>query len=172
MNINKGKDIVLEHYKDYIKEEGLLREIDGYEKEVVIMCVGTDKVAGDSLGPMVGTMLEETDKLEVVIKGTLEKPIHMINIKGEVEKIKKEYKDPYIVVVKSVLGESENIGKVCKGKGATTFPEEVGREYKVGDMYLLGIVNIGGYREKEMMQTTSIHTVYSMAREIVNHIEK
>ena len=46
----------------------------------VLLCIGSDRVTGDSLGPMVGSALEERYKKSIPVFGTLKMPVHALNL--------------------------------------------------------------------------------------------
>lgn len=137
------------------------------EKEVAFVCIGTDRVLGDTLGPLVGTLLEEA-KIPNVF-GTLEKPIETSTYKDFLEEIKD--KDYLIVAVDSAMG--ENLGKISVSEGGLlprfeTLPE-------IGNISIRCTVapKIEGYGEDkliEILKYTSLYTVYTLAKEIANNI--
>ena len=45
--------------------------------DITYVCIGTDRSIGDSLGPMVGTMLNYNN---LMVYGTIESPVHGLNI--------------------------------------------------------------------------------------------
>ena len=40
-------------------------------KKIVVLCIGSDKVVGDSLGPAIGTMLIDGLQTDVIVYGSL-----------------------------------------------------------------------------------------------------
>lgn len=65
-------------------------------KEIVLFNIGTQKVNGDSFGPLLGSMLE--DKLKIIkVYGTLNKTITAINILEQEEQIRKKYKNLFLI---------------------------------------------------------------------------
>ncbi|MCX7773123.1 MAG: spore protease YyaC, partial [Clostridia bacterium] len=50
------------------------------ERPVVVMCIGTDRSTGDSLGPLVGDMLTKWKLPGVQVYGTLDNPVHARNL--------------------------------------------------------------------------------------------
>ena len=48
----------------------------------VLLCIGSDRVTGDSLGPMVGSPLEERYKKSIPVFGTLKMPVHALNLES------------------------------------------------------------------------------------------
>ena len=47
------------------------------EEDVIIVCIGTDKHVWDSLGPMVGSMLQDYN---IKVYGNLNNPITAMNV--------------------------------------------------------------------------------------------
>ena len=45
-------------------------------RQMVFLCIGTDRSTGDSLGPLIGSRLEAEGIGDVVVIGTLEHPVH------------------------------------------------------------------------------------------------
>ena len=70
----------------------------------VFVCIGSDRVTGDSLGPLVGTRLQYADNFTLPVYGTLDFPIHALNLKDAMRSIK--YFHPYnpIIAVDASLG--------------------------------------------------------------------
>mgnify|MGYP000231911284 FL=1 len=53
---------------------------NGKTAGVVFLCIGTDRSTGDSLGPLIGYQLKEKRLERVAILGTLERPVHAMNL--------------------------------------------------------------------------------------------
>ena len=56
-------------------------------RQVVFLCIGTDRSTGDSLGPLIGSRLEAEEIGDVVVIGTLEHPVHAVNLDRTMEDI-------------------------------------------------------------------------------------
>jgi len=76
----------------------------------VILCVGSDKVAGDSLAPLVGTLLKELFNTDVFVYGTLKKPVHAGNLKEIYEEIKKNHEGKKVLCIDACLGRAQDVG--------------------------------------------------------------
>lgn len=87
--------------------EVLKKEID---EDTIIVCIGTDKCIGDAVGPIVGSMLK--NKIKNVVYGTINEPIHALNIFEYTEMINKKHKDTKILCIDAALGKRESIGKI------------------------------------------------------------
>lgn len=134
--------------------------------DVVLLCIGTDRSPGDSLGPLVGTFLTEM-YVEAHIYGTLEKPVHATNLKETIDCIQRKHPNAYILAVDACLGKIENIENII----FRNQPLEPGLALKkelpsVGNASLMGIVNVGGYMEYLVLQNTRLTITYKLARVI------
>ena len=53
----------------------------GQRKPIVFVCIGSDRVTGDSLGPLIGYKLNKSPfASRFIIYGTLEYPVHALNL--------------------------------------------------------------------------------------------
>lgn len=159
-------DIIF-HYQDPKGQQDLLQRLTSIIKkhrEVVIVCIGTDRVSGDSLGPLVGTFLKE-ECHQAKIYGTLEEPVHAKNLEEVAGKVRREHPEAFVIAVDACLGRVssiENIMLVEKplkpGAGVhKNLPE-------IGDINIQGIVNMSGFVPHLLIQNTRLFTVYNMAR--------
>lgn len=151
--------------------------VDVYKsnREIIFICIGTDRCTGDSLGPLIGykskNHFKNLSQLNIFIYGTLESPIHSKNLIDIISKIKSTFKNPYIVAIDSCLGSINNIGKVFIDK-APIFPGlAVNKNLPpIGDLSITGIVNIASNYEFLILQNTRLFTVMSLADCITNGI--
>src|SRR3954466_14015390 len=76
------------HAAENLAEE-LLSAIPGLNnRPVVFVCIGTDRSTGDSLGPLIGTLLVEKNIHPFHIYGSLANPIHALNLADRLSEIK------------------------------------------------------------------------------------
>ena len=66
---------------------------DRLSQPAAIVCIGTDRSTGDSLGPLVGTMLQEKTLSHFHVYGTLEEPIHAVNLEEKINAIRSIHHD-------------------------------------------------------------------------------
>lgn len=104
----------------------------------IIVCIGTDKFIGDCLGPLVGTFLEEKN-FPLPVYGTIESPIHALNLKDRMDEIYKLHPDANIIGIDACLGDDSSIGDIhvrntpiYPGKGVGKILPEVGKSSIVG----------------------------------------
>ena len=107
----------------------------------VYMCIGTEKVFSDSLGPRVGTLLNAQMSKPMFVYGLCNQNITAENLCHSYDFIKTMHPNSQIVVIDAGVGEPSQLGKVqlCDGgilPGAATnknLPE-------IGDVGIVGIV--------------------------------
>ena len=107
----------------------------------VYMCIGTEKVFSDSLGPRVGTLLNENMIFPAFVYGLCEQNITAENLMYSYNFIKALHPESKIVVIDAAVGTSDQIGKIqlCDGgilPGAATNKNLP----SVGDVGIVGIV--------------------------------
>ena len=108
---------------------------------VVFLCIGTDRSTGDSLGPLIGYKLKEQKIRRVEIVGTLERPVHAMNLEQSVAMIERCYPNHVIVAVDASVGSAEHVGCVTLGRGALRPGLGVCKDLQeVGDIFITGIV--------------------------------
>lgn len=141
----------------------LLQESQEKQQNVIVLCIGTDRSTGDSLGPLTGTKLRSLN-LHPHIFGTLDQPVHATNLQEVIQQITTSFVDPFIIAVDACLGKSENVGYVSLGKGSVKPGAAVKKDLPpVGHAYITGIVNVGGFMEHLVLQSTRLSLVMKMA---------
>lgn len=131
------------------------------DKEIIFACIGTDRSTGDSLGPLVGTQLE---KLGYHVLGTLEHPLHALNLEERMTEVNEKYPDHFVLAIDACLGNSHSIGDILVQPNGLYPGKAVGKDFPmVGNACIKGIVNIGGYMEYQVLQSTRLHLVYTMS---------
>lgn len=154
-----------------------LKEIVGdailSERTPVFLCIGSDRYVGDSLGPLVGTMLAESG-FSFPVYGTLAEPIHAFNLKGTLKEIRKQYKKPFIIGIDALVGEKEEVGHVIFKEGPLTPGKALEKILpQVGDCHFVGVVNyIDPLPASQFLNDTRLYTVMTLAKAIVSVIVK
>lgn len=116
-------------------------------ENILFVCIGNGKIIGDSLGPLIGTVLEKNKRLiqnnvKIDVIGTFENPILYYNVEEFIKNIdSQDYSE--IVIIDSALGSKENIGKVVITPAEILIGVGVNRGRMVkGDIILKGVVGI------------------------------
>lgn len=131
---------------------------------IVVLCIGTDRVTGDSLGPLVGYKLSKSSLNSVKVYGTLENPVHALNLDATTKEIYNTYSKPFIIAIDASLGTLNHLGYITLGKGPLTPGLGVKKTLlPVGDIFITGIVNVSGVLDNLVLQTTRLDTVMNLA---------
>ncbi len=149
-----------------------LNQIDGYRKIPVIVCIGTDRSTGDSLGPLTGTALQERlSGYGIPVYGTLEEPVHATNLSEVITTITTNHLGRPVIAIDACLGRSENVGYITVKPGPLKPGTGVNKNLPaVGDVHLIGVVNVGGFMEYFVLQNTRLNLVIRMAATIAGAI--
>jgi len=132
--------------------------------EIVLLCIGTDRSTGDSLGPLVGTRIAESTPEGFAVLGTLDNPVHATNLAETLESVQSQYRRPFVIAVDASLGRMESVGFLTVGKGSLRPGAGVNKSLPaVGHVYVTGVVNVGGFMEYLVLQNTRLSLVFRMA---------
>lgn len=134
------------------------------EKDLIILCVGTDRSTGDSLGPITGTLLGKNDTYPARVIGNVHEPVHASNLEENIERIYQNYANPFVIAIDAGLGKQNSVGYIDVKKGPLKPGTGVKKKLpEVGDMHITGLVNVGGYMEYLVLQSTRLSIVFKMA---------
>lgn len=154
--------------------EYLVLNLDNYD-EIVILCIGTDRSTGDSLGPLVGYKLNSYvfKYNNVHLIGTLDEPVHAKNLVETLQKIECSHPNAFILAIDASLGDFNNIGQIIIKNGPLKPGLGVNKNLPaVGDISITGIVNVGGLMEYMVLQNTRLSLVMNMAETIAKGIDR
>ncbi len=134
----------------------------GRNLPLVVVGVGTDRSTGDSLGPLTGTLLS-TCGFPGRLHGTLDFPVHAENLRSVHSQIAAS--DALVVAVDACLGSRREVGSIIVRPGPLKPGLGVGKKLPlVGDLHIAGVVNVGGYMEYTVLQSTRLSQVLKMAQ--------
>lgn len=151
--------------RDYLYNE--LTPILKQNRPIIFVCIGTDRSTGDSLGPLVGEKLKFSSKSNIYVYGNLEKPVHAKNIENTLKEVNKKFKSPYIIAIDACLGSIDNVGKIIIEKKPIYPGIAVNKDLPpVGDLSIMGVVNIAASLEFVVLQNTRLYTVMTIANSI------
>lgn len=141
-------------------------------RNLIILCVGTDRSTGDSLGPLTGTLLSKQNILPAIIIGNIHNPVHASNLEQIINDIKDKYQNPFIIAIDAGLGKQNSVGFIDVKKGPLKPGTGVNKNLpEIGDMHITGLVNVGGYMEYLVLQSTRLSIVFKMAETIASALK-
>ncbi|MBE7078157.1 MAG: spore protease YyaC [Clostridiales bacterium] len=131
----------------------------------VVVCVGSDLAIGDSLGPIVGSMLKfKTQGLNVFLYGTLAAPVTAKEIRYVRTFLKETHSDRQVIAIDAAVGDEGDIGLIkindtplMPGAGAN---KQLG---SLGDISIMGVVAEKSLTNYGLLNTTRLNLVYAMA---------
>lgn len=130
-----------------------------------VVCVGTDRSTGDSLGPLVGSYLEGSGFGGSVF-GTLDEPVHAENLASVLDRVSKQEAGT-VLGVDACLGARSEVGSILVRPGPLKPGLGVNKQLPpVGDLHIAGVVNLGGFMEYVILQNTRLSLVMKMAQVI------
>ena len=141
----------------------ILREL-GHPLQFLVLCVGSDRATGDSLGPLVGSILSWGGFGGKVL-GTLDQPVHAANLEGILANLNTE--EGIVLGVDACLGTKAEVGSIIVRQGSLKPGLGVNKNLPpVGDLHIAGVVNVGGFMEHMVLQNTRLNLVVKMAQTI------
>lgn len=151
-----------------------ITQLYDHTHQLIILCIGTDRSTGDSLGPLVGYKLKAMDCMaNVPIYGTLDEPVHAVNLEETIERINDCHPKSFIIAVDACLGKTESVGYISIKEGPLQPGTGVNKTLPaVGDLHIVGIVNVGGFMEYMVLQNTRLSLVMKMAETISEGIAR
>lgn len=132
--------------------------------EVLFFCIGTDRSTGDSLGPLIGYKLTELGIKNARVIGTLDNPVHAMNLEHCMNRVQRLFANSIVVAVDASVGNVEHVGYVTLGRGPLKPGLGVRKELDaVGDIFITGIVGSSGNGDPMMLQSVRLSVVMRLA---------
>ncbi|MBP2651253.1 MAG: sporulation protein YyaC [Firmicutes bacterium] len=148
----------------------IIHDMRTCQQEIIVLCIGTDRSTGDALGPLTGSKLQSIQQ-HPFIYGTLDNPVHATNLEETLAAINSAFTNPFIIAIDACLGKLENVGCISIGVGPLKPGAAVNKSLPaVGDVYITGIVNVGGFMEHLVLQSTRLNLVVRMSEIIAGSL--
>lgn len=140
-------------------------------RELVCVCIGTDRSTGDSLGPLVGTFLSQHTPSSLTVLGTLENPVHALNLPETIDYLQQVHPYALVIAIDACLGKLNSVGSIQVGIGPIKPGAGVNKQLpEIGQLHITGIVNVAGFMEYMVLQNTRLSTVMKMAQMIADSV--
>ena len=138
-------------------------------KETVVICIGSDKVSGDMLGPLVGSSLREEYHLPCPVYGAVGESVNGINLEEYLEMISARHGESRIIAVDAALGKGEDVGRIRLKKGGIKAGGALERAgEKVGDVGIVGVV--AEERDPKDVYAALLGVPFSLVEELAKRI--
>ena len=138
----------------------------------IFVCIGSDLVLGDSLGPLIGTMLRKRN-LSSYVYGTLNFPITAKEIEYVKTYIKQMHPNTTLIAIDAAIGAQDDVGLIkVTDKGLAPGLGVNKKLGVVGDVSIIGVVAGKSLQNYNLYNLTRLNLVFKMAEKIVDGIEK
>ena len=110
------------HNKQLEFEKTLKNKLKNFSKNqevsnIIFLCIGTHKIIGDAIGPIVGSNIKHLENEYIRIYGTVENNLNFNNAKTTIQNIYNNYKKSCIVTIDAALSENANAGDIFFSSG-------------------------------------------------------
>lgn len=148
--------------------ERALASLGAGRRPVAFACIGTDRSTGDALGPLVGQRLLKLGFDPEGVVGTLETPLHALNLASRMRPLIDHPARPLVVAVDAALGSTASVGSVVLRRGGLRPGQGVGKDLPaVGELSLTATVNVqAGALDMQILQSTRLFLVQELAEMI------
>lgn len=139
----------------------------------VILCIGSDRLTGDSLGPLVGHHLTRLHGIEAFVYGTLECPVTARNLTETVAFIKANHARNKIIVVDASLGQQDDIGVIRVQRGGIYPGAGIDKVLpRVGDIGITAVVNTLDGDRRLLLAGTRLSLVYRLSHQLADALSE
>lgn len=149
-----------------------LIECNPKNKKPIFICIGSDLVLGDSLGPLVGTFLKKRD-VRSYIYGTLNFPITAKEVEYAGTYLKQMHPSSISIAIDAAVGSSDDVGLIRvidKGlKPGLGVDKNLG---EIGDLSIIGVVAAKTLQNHGLFNLTRLNLIYKMAETVASGIEQ
>ncbi|MCL2255428.1 MAG: spore protease YyaC [Firmicutes bacterium] len=152
---------------EYLKFLSLAHQMLASCEMPVILCIGSDKVTGDALGPVVGHILTKEMNVPSFVYGTLSRPVNALNLLETIAFIKHKHRDKKLLVIDSSVGSSEDIGKISIKYGGIYPGAASGKNLpKIGDFSITATV----CSSASLLGCVSLGFIFKISKQIASAI--
>lgn len=168
-----------EIYKKFMQDFSIILKEKTRDLEIsklIFLCIGTDRITGDSFGPLVGYKLKWLFKGEKNIKviGSLDNIISAQNISKIISDINNAYERPFLIAIDAALSNKTNIGRIVVSRDSMNVGSGFNKNnIYIGDMSIKGIVSKDLRNPKynfKLLQNIPLNLIMNMADSVAQGI--
>lgn len=142
-NHKKQNNITRVPKDTYLKISDFFKEQDIADKDIVIVCIGTNRTnIVDCLAPFVGSILKEDKEFNIPVYGSMVKPIHSLNLTERITEIYNMHPNSTIIAIDAALTrEEKDVGRIKVYNEPIIPGRGVNKDHDViGDFSIIGCV--------------------------------
>ena len=107
----------------------------------VVVCIGSDKVSGDMLGPLVGSSLREEYGLGCPVYGAVGESVNGLNLTDYLAMLRDRHPTASVIAVDAALGKADDVGTIRLKRGGIRAGGAMDKDFdRVGDVGIVGVV--------------------------------
>lgn len=139
-------------------------------EHIYVIGIGSNQISGDSLGPFVGTLLNEKFPDHLTVLGNLQFPLDALTLEKEYGSISLP-NNSFIIAIDSVLGSRKIVNSIVIRKGALRPGEGLGKMLPaIGDCSIMGVIQENDSSLHSSLFHTNLHLIYTMTTTIAKGI--
>ncbi len=105
-------------YNKFVKKlENNIKKLDNSFSHIILLCIGTDTLIGDAIGPIIGSNLKNLENEYIKVYGSIGNNLDFSNAKNTVEELYKKYNNPFIITIDAALSKEKKIGEIHISNG-------------------------------------------------------
>lgn len=160
-------DFAKKNQNDAVKK----REEAGAVRPEVYLCIGSDKLVFDCLGPIVGSLLKRDARFNGYVYGTVEEPVTALQVEEAIRFIRRFHFGAEVTVVDSAVGRREEVGKIKTFNSGLHPALGVDKNMPViGDKSIMGVITTKEKVKDLRSCNVKLKEVYEMAKSVVEMI--
>lgn len=137
----------------------LFKYLEG-DTKFIILCLGSNKCVGDSLGCVVGSLLKYKYKIDNYCYGDLNSNITTNNLDNILLLIRRRHANKKILVIDSAVGEDYDLGNIKLHYGGIVPRSALDNSFSVvGDISIIGVVSSKSFSISNLFNVDKNHIV-------------
>lgn len=145
--------------------------MDRLDRQLVVVCFGTPEIAGDSLGPEVGSLLRGDKNFPAFVYGTLDRPVTGRNMNEWISFVRETHRGALMLAVDACLGDAANLGRISVRSDGVCPAAVGGKKKRFGDVGIIAVVgDKTGDALTELMQANTVY-VSELAHKVADLIK-
>ncbi|WP_413299472.1 spore protease YyaC [Bacillus sp. 1P10SD] len=139
-------------------------------QHVLVACIGSNRISGDSLGPFVGTLLNNSYSNHLSVIGNLQNPLDAATLIPELSRFVIP-QNSFVIAVDSVIGSVDFVHTIIVREGLLQPGAGLDKTLPpMGDCSIMGVTIDRESAIEDSLIYTNLHIVYKMATNIAKGI--
>ncbi|MCI6676010.1 MAG: spore protease YyaC [Clostridiales bacterium] len=146
--------------------------ISNPDMPIFFLCIGSDRVLGDTLGPVIGYKLEKILSYPFRVFGTLSTPVHALNLCPTLVRLSALHHSPLTIAIDASVGRKESVGCITLSNRSIRPGTGVSKTLpKIGQISITGIVSEECFDISSRLQNIRLGLIMELADSICSGIQ-